>query len=85
MPYSAYASWFSGSSSLNLVLLRFLDVPKLLYENLSTVLQGGLCSGLDAIELIWIGLTYENTGHMALTYRQIKQYPDPKSRGPIVP
>jgi hypothetical protein len=30
-----------------------------------------------------MGLTYEKSGHKASTYRQIKQYPDPKRRGPI--
>jgi hypothetical protein len=30
-------------------------------------------------------LTYEKSGHKAHTYRQIKQYPDPKRRSPIAP
>jgi len=30
-------------------------------------------------------LTYETSGHKASTYKQIEQYPDPKSRSPIAP
>jgi hypothetical protein len=32
-----------------------------------------------------MGLTYEESGHKASTYRQIEHYPDPKRRGPIAP
>ena len=34
---------------------------------------------------IFMGLTYEKSGHKASTYRQIEHYPDPKRRGPIAP